>query len=192
MKKIIWILLPLLLSNCHSNSETEQIYYEYLQLNRQYWSRVNNLGAYTINNYFEGDTLTLTPELSFLMVPNDTVTEIAIEPENFFEISEPTQIHITRTSDHPYYRKGLEFRTINLDSNLVGYLNSDDLIENLEGLDAVIMNKDHLLGRISRLEKEYNERIAQLADRYEITVDSLYNLLAQEHFKATEEPVFTH
>lgn len=192
MKKFILILLPFLLSNCQSNSETERIYDEYLQLNQRYWSRVNNLGAYNLDNYFEGDSLTLTPELSFLMIPNDTVTEIVIEPENFFEILEPSQIVITKIFDHSFYRKAYEFRTINLDSNLLGHINSDDLIKNIEGLDAVIRNKDHLLGRVNLLEKEYNKRIEELANRYNIAVDSLYNLLAQEHFKATKEPIFTH
>lgn len=192
MRKFIWILLSSLLFNCLGNSGREQIYNEYLQLNRQYWSRFNNLGAYTLYNYFEGDTLTLTPELSFLKIPNDTVREIYIEPENFFKITEPTQITITKTFNHPSYRKGYEFKTLSLDSNLVGHINSDALIKNLEGIDALLRNKNHLLSRVSQLEKEYNEKIDELANRYKITVDSLYNLLAQEHFRSTEEPVFTH
>lgn len=146
----------------------------------------------TFYRYTIDDTLTLNPGLRFLMIPNDTVYDIPLSNGYFYDVEQPTTIKITWSNKNLFYHELYHFITLETDSIVKGVILSEDLIANQESCEDMANEHQNQLRRIKEEIDLYNNGVSELAMKYELTEDSLFQILAEEHYRATGTPVFGH
>ncbi|MCV9386180.1 hypothetical protein [Reichenbachiella ulvae] len=142
--------------------------------------------------YNVDDTLILNPGLRFLMIPNDTVQGIPLSDEYFFDVEQPTAVRLTWSNKELFYHELYHFVTLETDSIVTGTITSESLIANQESCIDMAHEHQRQLRMIKKIIDGYNERVSLLAEKYGLTEDSLFQVLAKEHHRTTGSPVFGH
>ncbi len=192
MKNKLFLIILLALVSCNSETNSSRIYQEYMQLGNNSWRWLRNMDRTTFYRYNIGDTLTLNPGLRFLMIPNDTIYDIPLSNEYFYDVEQPTTVRITWLNRELFYHELYHFVTLETDSIVNGMITSEELISNLKSCEDMAYEQQSQLRRIKEEIDAYNHRISELAIKYELTEDSLFQVLAEEHYRITGTPVFGH
>ena len=145
-----------------------------------------------IPKYHINDTIELKSDVWLLIIPNDTIEDIPLTPENFRDFKESTRILLVTANTTKFYKHVFEFITLDSDSTIRGIINSDDLAICQEGSLSPVTEKNMFLQKIMDEQNRFDERISQLADKYNMTEDSLLSVLAKQYYAITGIPVMGH
>lgn len=174
------------------DQSSHQILDEYYELNYNSWKRIRNADYLMFSTYEKGDTITLNAGIRLIMAPHDTISEIPLTKDAFLNIDEPTRICLVEANEDRFYQHTFKFRTIDLDSTVIGYINSDNLTVNQEGAWKIINEKDRYMKMILEEKNFFDDRIEELAKKNNLSEDSLFKVLAKQYFEATGNPIMTH
>lgn len=195
MKRLFaFLFIGLLLISCseHDSSAKHEILDEYLLINYNSWKYVNSIEYNTIPNFRVNDTIELNSDIRLLTFPEGSNEDAPLSEENMLEYTRSTRIKLTREIKDRFYNPIYYFATVGQQPILRGVLSSDELLNAQEGLSSTLVSKNMFLDRILKQRNYYNEHIIELANKYNLTVDSLHKLVADQYYSITKEPIFTY
>jgi len=145
-----------------------------------------------IPQYQVNDTIVLKSEIRLLIIPNDTIVDIPLTPENFVDFKELDMIKLTSSNDTKFYKHFFNFITIDRDSTIKGVITSDELAICQEGPMSPITEKNMFLQRVLEQRNYFDQHIKELAVKHGMSEDSLFKTLAKEYYQTTGNPIFVH
>jgi len=188
------ILLFTVIAGCSQTERTDdhELLDEYLLLNYESWNRTKN-SLYDISHRYQvGDTLTFEFAATLMIIPNDTIEDIPLSPENYREFPRLTKIKLTWVNKEKPYNHFFHFSTMHTDSTTNGVATARELRSTQIDPDILEMEKEQTLEQIFEQREFFNSQIKDLAARHNMTEDSLLTVLARQYSEVTGNPIFAN
>ena len=186
-------ILLITLFSCDSGriSKNRQIYNEYMLLGNNSWRFVRNKNRISIYDLRVGDTAILNPGIGFIAIDEEEEDLVPLSSDYYRRVDEPTTIRIVRKEDQ-YFRDLYHFEVLDIDTAFYGVATTEDMIRNGSDDEDVIRKYRNQLTTIQEEIQTYDLRLEDLASKYDLTLDSLFKVLAKEHYEVTGEPILGH